>query len=83
VETEMTPEHDSWRLRFAKAMLVTAVIVVFYLLSTGPVWWLHKHGVISRSAFAVIYQPIGHMIEDSPEDFFYRYIAWWSSVIEL
>jgi hypothetical protein len=59
------------------------VVFVLYILSTGPVWWLHKHGVISRPSFASVYQPIGYFIENSPGDIFYRYIAWWSPIIEL
>jgi hypothetical protein len=75
-----TPKHRSSGCRFAS---IVTVAFVFYVLSTGPVWWLHKHGVMSKSVFAVIYQPIGYFIEHSPGDICYRYIAWWSPVIEF
>ena len=79
----MTPEHKSWSSWFGIAVMFTTVVFVLYFLSTGPVWWLHKHGVISKSAITVIYQPVEFYIENSPGDVFYSYIAWWSPVIEF
>ena len=80
METDMTSENKSWSLWFGRAVIVTVAFVI-YLLSTGPAWWLHKHGVISDSAFTVMYQPIACCIKNSPGDILYRYIDWWSPVI--
>jgi hypothetical protein len=72
-----------WSNQVTSVIPVVLCLLVFYILSTGPVWWLHKHGVISKSAFAVIYRPIGYFIEYSPGDICYGYIDWWSPVILL
>ena len=77
----MTAMNDLTRW-FGRAAGLTVVVFVFYLLSTGPAWWLQKHGVISKTAFEVIYQPTEYFIENSPGDIFYSYVAWWSPVIE-
>jgi len=83
METKLTSEYKSASFRFVRAMTIALAIFVLYVLSTGPVWWLHKHSVLSKDTFAVIYKPIGYSIEHSPGDIFYRYIAWWSPLIEL
>ena len=78
---DFTTEYKLWSLRFSVTIILA--ILVLYVLSTGPVWWLHKHGFLSKPAFVTIYQPVGYFIEHSPADIFYRYIAKWSPVIEF
>ena len=62
--------------------MVALAILFLYVLSSGPVWWLHKHGVLSKSTFATIYRPIA-FLDNSPHDIVYRYINWWSPVTEF
>ncbi len=81
LDSTSIPRSCGFRLVNVTAIAFT--FCVLYVLSAGPVWWLHKHGVLSKSAFQVIYRPVGNFMEHSPGDMYYRYIAWWSPVIEL
>lgn len=79
----LAAESESSRPSGIRTALFVLVVFVFYVLSTGPVWWLHKHGFISRPAFEIIYLPIGYLIDHSPGDILFRYISWWSPIIGL
>jgi hypothetical protein len=83
MKTDITPENESWSIRFLQLVTVGLATFVLYGLSTGPAWWLHKHGVLSHSGYCRIYQPIGYAIEHSPGDIVFRYIDWWSPVIKF
>ncbi len=61
-----------WLLKPGGVVFVGVVVCV---VSAGPVWWIHKHGLLSKAAFATIYQPVGFMIENSPDDVLFRYVS--------
>ncbi len=68
---------------FNKVIAFSVVLLILYTLGSGPVWWLHKQGIVSIAAYRVIYNPILPLIEDSPDDLGFRYVNWWSPVIEF
>ena len=70
MEAHLTHEPRWWGFRIGKAVAVALLIFVLYVFSAGPVWWLHKHGGLSKSAFSAIYQPIGYFAKHSQGDIF-------------
>ena len=72
------PESHSSGLSSIKITAVAFALVMVYVLSTGPVWWLHQHGFVSRRVFETIYLPLGYLMDHCPGDLLFNYITWWA-----
>ncbi len=53
-------KNDCSRLLARLSITVAAITIVaaFYMLSVGPAWWLHAHGMLPRSIFTSFYSPL-------------------------
>ena len=66
----------------AVAVLLLHGLLALYLLATGPINWLHKHGYVGDSMDKVImyiYRPIQYVIQHSEllRSIFKAWCDWW------
>jgi len=56
----MAPTADDRRIptRHGTALAIVMAIVVFYVLSIGPAYWLGERGVLSAEYFDTAYFPL-------------------------
>ena len=73
----MSNERDLMRSQLGRTVAGVTVGLIFvllvYVFSTGPAWWLVSKGVLSWPTFRAVYKPIAFL-----EDYgtFKNYIFW-------
>jgi len=65
----------AWVRGLSKALFVCFALLVAYVMSMGPAYWLVSHRVISQPSFNLVYYPLKPLTLKSRT--FQRYLDFW------
>jgi hypothetical protein len=72
--------RKNWTTAALSMVLVIALLQVLYVLSTGPLWWLHARNYISFDVFFAYSYPILWLVNGNERlsDAWSWYVGWFA-----